>query len=123
MPRAQSSIAATSEPDCDTSASSPAATSPGAMLAFSPMCGDSMPRLPGPSTRSRCGRAASSIAWRRAGSKPVPMTMAARVPQRPSSASSPGTPGAGVHSRQSAGAGSSVGLACTVWPSGGGAAG
>ncbi len=53
--RAQSSIALTSEPDCDTKASSPAVASLWAMLAFSPMCGDSMPTQAGPSTRSRCG--------------------------------------------------------------------
>ena len=61
-----------------------------------------MPTQLGPTKRKRWGRAASSIACRRArpdapcSPKPAPMTTAARVPRVPSSAISPGTVSGGV---------------------------
>ena len=96
--RAQSSMALTSEPDCETKASSPG-SGVGVRRCWrsSPMCGASMPMQPGPRTRSRCGRAASSMAWRCArvqAAAQAPPPRACRV--RPSSATTPGTLAAGV---------------------------
>ena len=73
MPRplAQSSIAVTSAPDCDTNASPSACTPVCAKLAFEPACGDSRPRQLGPRMRSRCLRAASSMACFCAASRPA----------------------------------------------------
>ncbi|GAB4444417.1 MAG: hypothetical protein OHK0026_11230 [Rhodocyclaceae bacterium] len=84
-----------------------------AALALSRRPGTSSPRLPGPSTRIRCGRAASSIfafrlpAHRRGASvMPGVSTMAARVPMAPSFATRPGIVRAGVAIRaRSGGAG------------------
>ena len=87
MPRpcAQSSMAVTSAPDWDTSASSPGLASMCAKLAFKPWCGDKNPMQFGPSMRSKCGRAASSMACLCVLSMPAVMTTAARVPRSASS--------------------------------------
>ena len=114
----QSSTAVTSAPDCDTNAMSPASASVCAKLAFRPMCGLSRPRQFGPSSRSTCGRAASRIACFCAALSPAVMTIAARVPRRPSASISPGTVCGGVHSTARSGAsGRSAGLAYTATPS------
>lgn len=54
MPRAeaQSSMAVTRAPDCDTKASSPGWAPMWAKLAFRPRCGTSMPMQLGPRMRS-----------------------------------------------------------------------
>ena len=67
MPRvaAQSISAVAIAPDCDSSASCPGAAPICAKLALSFAGGTISPTVFGPITRSRCGRAASSIAWRR----------------------------------------------------------
>ena len=81
---AQSSTAVTSAPDCETKATLPASASVCAKLALRPRCGVSRPMQFGPRMRSRCGRAASSIAcFCAAPSRPAVMTIAARVPRRP----------------------------------------
>ncbi len=102
-PRAQSSRAVTSAPDCDTNASCPGCAPTWAKLAFRPMCGASRPRQLGPRMRSRCGRAASSMACFTAGSKPAVSTTAARVPRAPRAAISAGTVAGGVQITASSG--------------------
>ena len=79
-PRAQSSIAVTSAPDCDTKASSPGWASTCEKLALSPRWGTSRPRQLGPRMRSSVGRAASSMACFCASVWPAVSTTAARVP-------------------------------------------
>ena len=100
---AQSSNAVVSAPDCEMNASLPANAEVWAKLALSPMPGTSRPTQLGPRMRSRCGRAASSMACLKLGppgmtaaERPALSTSAARVPRRPSSSMSPGTVGAGV---------------------------
>ena len=51
-----------SPPDCETKASSPGSAAVWAKLAFRPSSGTSSPTQLGPRMRSRCGRAASSMA-------------------------------------------------------------
>ena len=103
-PRAQSSIAVTSAPDCETKARLPGSAPVWAKLAFSPRCGTSSPRQLGPRMRSRCGRAAFSIDVFVAASKPALSTTAARVPRAPSSATRAGTVAGGVQITASSGA-------------------
>ena len=68
------------------------------------MCGASRPMQFGPSTRNRCGRAASSMACFCAALMPAVNTTAARVPAAPSSAINAGTVSAGVQMTASSGA-------------------
>jgi hypothetical protein len=104
IPRAfaQSSVAVQNPPDCDTNASVPALISVCANVAFSPMPGTSIPTQFGPSSRSVCGRAASSIAWlidfpsRYSSDSPAVMTAAAFVPRSPSCATTSGIVRGGV---------------------------
>ena len=89
MPRsaAQSTVAAATDPDCDEQRrAAPAPPAPGARLAFSrARRHDERRSEPGPTMRSRCGRAASSIAWRSGpGPGPRPVTTASRQPRAPS---------------------------------------
>ena len=108
MPRAaaQSSIAVTSAPDCETKARLPGWASRWAKLAFRPAYGDSRPRQLGPRMRSRCRPAAASIAALVAASSPAVSTTAARVPRAPSASISPGTLAGGVQiTARSGGAG------------------
>jgi hypothetical protein len=115
---AQSSTAVTSAPDCDTKAMSPASASVCAKLALRPRCGVSRPRQFGPSTRSRCGRAASSVCCFCAAVRPAVITIAARVPSAPSAATRPGIVAGGVHSTaMSGGAGRASTVAWQGWPS------
>jgi hypothetical protein len=115
---AQSSTAVTSAPDCDTKATSPSSASVCAKLAFRPRRGVSSPRQFGPSTRSRCGFAAASIACFCAALNPAVITMAARVPRRPSSPIRSAMLSGGVHSTaRSGGCGRSATCAYTGWPS------
>ena len=115
---AQSSIAVTSAPDCETKATSPASASVCAKLAFSPRCGVNKPRQFGPSTRSKNGRPASSIACFCAVLRPAVITMAPRVPISPKASIKPGTVAGGVHNTARSGAcGKSLTRACTAWPS------
>ena len=93
---AQSSMAVTSAPDCDTKASSPGWAPMWEKLALSPRCGASMPMQLGPRMRKVWIRAASSMACFCALSRPAVTTMAARVPRLPSSAISGATVAAGV---------------------------
>ena len=62
---AQSSTPASTAPDWVTKASLPDWAPRWAKVALRPRPGTMMPRQFGPTMRSRCGRAASSIAWRR----------------------------------------------------------
>ncbi|MCY1553232.1 hypothetical protein D9M68_896970 [compost metagenome] len=98
MPRepAQSSMAVTSAPDCETKASSPWRAPMCAKLALSPRWGTSMPMQLGPRMRSVCTLAASSMACLVALSSPAVTTMAARVPRSPSAWISGTTVAAGV---------------------------
>lgn len=75
-------------PDWEMSAICPGMASIWARLAFSPTGGTSTPIESGPMTRSRCGRAASSIRWRSApsGPGPRPRATASRPPRAPRSA-------------------------------------
>lgn len=115
---AQSSTAVTSAPDCDTNAMLPGSASVCAKLAFRPRRGVSKPMQLGPSTRSRCGRAASSIACLCVASRPAVMTIAARVPCSPSSVIRPGTVAGGVQiTARSGTVGRSATRACTRSPS------
>ena len=92
-------------------ASRPARACVCAKLALRWACGTGRPKRLGPSTRSRCGRAASSMAccnvrpsaacWPL---RPAVSTIAARVPLRPSASTSAGTVGAGVHTTAKSGA-------------------
>jgi hypothetical protein len=107
----QSSIAVARAPDWLTNASLPGAALPGAKLAFSPSPGTSRPMQLGPRIRSRCGRAASSMACSSvdpssaAGSfSPAVRTMAARVPLWPSCEMRSGTVRAGLQMMASSGA-------------------
>ena len=100
---AQSSIAVASAPDCVTKASVPGSALPGAKLALRLAPGTSRPMQLAPRMRSRCGRAASSMACSsdepslaRPCFSPALSTMAARVPLRPSSPTRSGTVAAGV---------------------------
>ena len=102
---AQSSTAVTSAPDCETKATSPGSASVCAKLAFRPRCG----RQQAEAVRARA-RAADAAARHRAWPASAPrqgpavITMAARVPSRPSSAIRPGTVSGGVHSTARSGA-------------------
>ncbi len=119
MPRepAQSSMAVTSAPDCETKASSPGAAPMWAKLALSPRCGTSMPMQLGPRMRRVWRRAASSMCCFCAWSRPAVTTTAARVPRRPSSSMRPGTVAAGVQITARSGTwGSSATLAYTGTP-------
>ena len=93
---AQSRTAVTSAPDCEMKAMSPASASVWAKLAFRPSRGVSRPMQFGPSRRNTCGRAASSMACFCAGLSPALITIAARVPSRPSSAISAANVAGGV---------------------------
>ena len=95
-PAAQSSMAVTSAPDCDTKARAPGRASTCAKLAFRPMCGASKPRQLGPRMRSRWRPAAWSMAALVAASSPAVSTTAARVPRTPKASISPGTLAGGV---------------------------
>ena len=57
----------------------------------------------GPRMRSRCGRAASSIAWRSSALKPAVSTIAARVPAAPRAPINAATVSAGVQITASSG--------------------
>ncbi|GAB1390964.1 hypothetical protein MASR1M6_31460 [Rubrivivax sp.] len=109
-PRAQSSIEVASAPDCEMKASVPGVASTCEKLALSRACGASSPRQLGPTMRSRCTRAASSIACFCAGVRPAVITTAARVPSAPRSAISPGSVAGGVQMTASSGA---CGRSCT----------
>jgi hypothetical protein len=122
--RAQSSTAVTSAPDCATKASRPGSAATGAKLAFSPTAGASSPTQLGPRIRSRWGRAASSIAWRKlrppgeGASSPALSTTAALHPCAPSTPTMAGTVAAGVQITASSGAcGRSATLRATGRPS------
>ena len=105
MPRppAQSSMAVTRAPLCDTKASEPASTWRCAKLAFSRACGDSRPRQLGPRMRNVWARAASSMAWRCSRVWPAVSTTAALVPCWPRSRMRSATVSAGVHTTASSG--------------------
>ena len=110
-PAAQSTIAAATEPDCARSASRPGAAGAGARLAFSRAPGTTIPKEPGPTTRSRCGRAASSIAWRSGpGPGPRPVTTASRHPRAPSAATAAGSASGGRPRMATSGASASVAM-------------
>ncbi len=100
MPRvcAQSRMAVTKAPLCEINAVPPGFAGLRAKVASSCICGAMMPRQLGPTTRSKCGFAASSIFCRRplAWVIPAEMTTAQRVPISPRSAITPGTVSAGV---------------------------
>ncbi len=105
-------------PDWATSASEPALGVSWAKLALMPAAGEITPRQLGPTIRSRLGRAASSICWRRsapappASPKPAVITTAARQPRVASSAISPGTVGGGVAITASSG---TAGRSARLW--------
>ena len=103
-PRAQSSMADATDPDCETKASVPAAAPVCAKLALRPACGASTPSAPGPTMRSRWLRAAVSMACSCASSRPALSTIAALVPARPSWSMRPGTAAGGVQTTASSGA-------------------
>ncbi len=103
-PHAQSMMAVISAPDCDRKARSPASGGLCEKLALRPMPGTIRPRQLGPWMRSRCGRAASSMARFRSSRIPAVMTTAARVPLAPSSAISAGMVAGGVTSTARSGA-------------------
>jgi hypothetical protein len=95
---ARSSAAAAMAADCTTSATLPRRAITGATLAFSPQDGTTRPPLPGPSTRTSRGRAASRMALRASAtwaslsdSCSEGPTITARVPRSPSSATTPAT--------------------------------
>ena len=105
MPRAvaQSSTVVTIAPDCATKATPPFCGVPGANDAFIRIGVEMTPRQFGPTTRNKCGRAASSIAFCNAipaalppSWKPAVTTMAAFVPRAPNSAMRGGTVCGGV---------------------------
>ena len=81
---AQSSMAVTSAPDCDTKASSPGRAGMCAKLALSLACGASRPTQLGPRMRISVGRAASSMACFCCAVRPALMTATALVPRRAS---------------------------------------
>ncbi len=99
---AQSSIAAHTAPDCDTSPSDPASAVPRAKVAFSPISGRMIPRQLGPTSRKRWRRAFSSTARSSArpsapaSEKPAVITTAARTPALPQRSMTSGTVRAGV---------------------------
>ena len=96
-------MAVTSAPDCETKASSPGRAGMWAKLAFSRACGASRPTQLGPSTRSRVGRAASSMACFCSAVRPALMTTAACVPRAARSRISGTTVCAGVQITASSG--------------------
>ena len=78
---AQSSMAVTSAPDCETKASWPGRAGMWAKLAFSLACGASRPTQLGPRMRISVGRAASSMACFCSAVRPALITTTARVPR------------------------------------------
>jgi hypothetical protein len=112
-PAAQSRIEVASAPDCDTKASDPGCAAMCEKLAFRPACGASSPRQLGPRMRSRCGRAASSMACFVVPSSPAVSTMTARVPRAPRAATRPGTVAGGVQITARSGAEGSA--AMSAW--------
>ena len=113
MPRgsAQSSTVVAMAPDWVRKAILPASSGAGAKVASSPMPGTAMPRQFGPTTRSRCGRAAASNSAARSlptfaspSAKPAVRMTAARVPRAPSSATSGAMLSGGVASTARSGA-------------------
>ena len=106
MPRAcaQSRTEVVIAPDCARKAMPPCCGVRCAKLAFKPMPGTSTPSVFGPTIRTRCGRAASSIACcsdPQSGSNalnPAETTTTPRVPRAPSSATIRGTSRAGTAS-------------------------
>ena len=104
-PRAQSSIALQSAPDCETSASLPVRAWSGPHAALSPVSVLTRPRLLGPTNRTpwrraaRLSSASSSSPAAPASRKPADTMTAPRMPFAPHSATIPGTVGAGVTMR------------------------
>ena len=105
MPRpwAQSSMAVTRAPDCETKASSPGRASMCEKLALSPLWGTSNPMQLGPKMRNRCFWAVLSMACFWASFMPAVSTTAARVPKQPNASIKPGTDAGGVQMTASAG--------------------
>ena len=85
--RPQSSMAAVSAPDCDTSASGPSAASGPMTPAFRCSCGRCSPRLLGPSSAMPSRRAMALSATACSGPMPVPTISAERQAMRPASSS------------------------------------
>jgi len=107
--------------DCDTHATPPARTVTDGAPRCALSAGVTMPRLPGPTMRNRCGRAAASV-WRTSArpSSPrtSPMMIAARVPRPPSIWTMPGHVDGGVQMIATVGAsGRSPALPTHAWPS------
>src|SRR5262245_16671899 len=101
--RAQSRTAVHKAPDCDTNAILPGNAAMCAKLAFRPTPGTNKPRQFGPKILNPYGRATSNNACCRLGplsvdaeDSPADRTTTARVPRIASSATIPGTEGAGV---------------------------